>query len=466
MTISVLTIASIMILIVLGYQFNRKEGRLEQGGLLQLISTPSGATVTVDGQTLGSKTSTKLTTSAATHYVKMDRSGYRTWEKSITLSPGGVGWLNYARLIPNDTTPAAVANYTQLTSALATPDGKWFALKQAPDTPELTIANISGDTVSATTLALPVSSFSTPGEGKSQRFELVKWDDSSRYLLVKHSYGDSHEWLVVDRDNPDSTKNLTQLYGKAMESIVFADTSGHRFFALDGTNLISFDSDSPSASRQLAANIAEFAFYSDKSLLTYTTTPNQETKKRSVGYLPSDGGAMTAIRTVTDEAAFHVALGYYYDEQYIAVAHGDATEIIKGPLPAKDNDTTDQKIITTATLQSGVDHLSIITKGRFVVMQHADTYQVYDLELAASHTTTLKGESAVTAPLHWLDGYVVWSDRDGELRFYDFDGGNRQEISAIAPGYDVTLSPNGRYVYSIGKTADGYQLQRSRLILG
>jgi len=35
----------------------------------------------------------------------------------------------------------------------------------------------------------------------------------------------------------------------------------------------------------------------------------------------------------------------------------------------------------------------------------------------------------------------------------------------MEPGFDATLSQNGRYLYGIAKSGDTYQLQRVRMIL-
>jgi hypothetical protein len=52
------------------------------------------------------------------------------------------------------------------------------------------------------------------------------------------------------------------------------------------------------------------------------------------------------------------------------------------------------------------------------------------------------------------------------LRLYEFDGANQRDIMAVTGGQMVTLSRNGTYLYSIGKSTDGqYHLQRVRLIL-
>ncbi|MBC7943186.1 hypothetical protein H7X68_01665, partial [Candidatus Saccharibacteria bacterium] len=53
----------------------------------------------------------------------------------------------------------------------------------------------------------------------------------------------------------------------------------------------------------------------------------------------------------------------------------------------------------------------------------------------------------------------------GNINISEFDGANNYSINPVASGQAVVLSQNGRYLYSVGKTKAGYQLQRVRMIL-
>ena len=47
----------------------------------------------------------------------------------------------------------------------------------------------------------------------------------------------------------------------------------------------------------------------------------------------------------------------------------------------------------------------------------------------------------------------------------DFNGINPFSIMTVVPGYDASLSQNGRFFYAVGKTDEGYHLQRVKMIL-
>jgi hypothetical protein len=184
MSVSVVVLVTVLVFFMLGYRFNKNDGKIEQGGLVQFSSVPGGADVRIDGSDYGSQTPTKATLASGSHYFTMERSGYRQWQKTVDLDAGSVLWLNYARLVPNSLTPQNVADFPALGSTAASPDNKWMALIADKKTPDITLADLSRDKVEPKVVSLPASSYTKPSKGKTQSFALDSWDPSSHLLLV------------------------------------------------------------------------------------------------------------------------------------------------------------------------------------------------------------------------------------------------------------------------------------------
>jgi hypothetical protein len=237
-------------------------------------------------------------------------------------------------------------------------------------------------------------------------------------------------------------------------------------YAQIGTDVRKVDLGAATLSRPLISNVAEFTTY-DRSMLTYTTLRDAATGKRSAGYYKDGADKPHEIRTYTDDgtAPLHVALGKYFNDMYEAVAYGDSVTLYKGDLPEGKNDKPLSEVAKMA-MPGGSQYLSIKTNGRFTVAQNGGTYKVYDLELKKETTTTLKGDAPVVSETKWIDDYMPWSDRDGMLRLYEFDGMNQHDIMPVAPGFNATLSPNAKYLYGISKAANGtLHLERVQMIL-
>jgi hypothetical protein len=467
MTVAVIVLVVVLVFVMLGYRFNQNDGRIEQGGLVQFDSQPNGATITIDGQTFGTKSPSKTTLTAASHAITMSRSGYQTWQKNVNLSAGAVLWLNYARLIPDQIKPESVSNFAVVSSTAASPDQKWMAIKEKPETANIQLADLSGDTVKTTQLDLPAESYTQPDTGKTQSFTLQDWDAGSRYVIVKHAYNDNQiEWLVVDTRDMSSTKNVTKLLDVQASKLVFSGNDSHILYAQIGTDVRKIDLGAATLSRPLVTHVADFSIF-DQTTITYSTLLDSATGTRTVGYYEDGKDSPVTVATYKDDGTLplHFALGRYFGDMYEAIDYGDNVKIYTGNLPTATN-SSQMKLLTTVTMPGGAQYLSIKTEGRFVIMQNGGTFKTYDLELKKTAQTTLKGVSPVTKKLGWIDGYMPWSDRDGMLRLYEFDGANQHDIMPVIEGFDVTLSPNSRYIYGIQKMADGmYHLERARLIL-
>lgn len=464
MCVSIVSIVAALMLIVLGYSFNEKDNRLEQGGLLQFASVPSGATVTLDETELGSRTPSKVTADAASHSVKMNLKGYRTWQKSIDLKAGMIGWLSYARLVPTEVKPQVVRSSPTLAGMLASHDNKWIAMLDDASKPTVVVADISSDEVKYKSLAIPETMITQPSTDKPQTFALESWSQNSQYFILRHAYDESKtEWLVVDRGDAAQTKNITTQLGVTAGKVVFGAENGHMLYIKVDDVIRRANLDNLTLSRPLVEHVDDFSVYRFATLL-YSTKVDDK-KQRSVGYIADDMDKPVVLKSYPDDGQqLHLAMGEYFGKRYLAIQHGTALVVTAGTLP-RGNSAGDMKQVVTVALPTVADRLSLSSSGRFVIAETADSYTVHDLELVKTDTTTLKGVGVTPRPLYWLDSFMAWSDRGGMLRLYEFDGANQQDIVPVAEGYDVTLSQNEKYLYSVGKDANGFMLQRVRMVL-
>jgi hypothetical protein len=157
-------------------------------------------------------------------------------------------------------------------------------------------------------------------------------------------------------------------------------------------------------------------------------------------------------------------MGSFFNEQYIAIVRGEQLIVDAGRLSTPSSSTSLRRV-TLQTIPEGALQLSFSRTGRFVVIEYADKFAVYDIELDEYHETKWEHSTTRKHALRWLDDYIVWSDRGGMLRIYDFDGANQHDLMNVTPGFSATLSGNGKYLYGILQTDDGFKLRRVQLIL-
>ena len=210
--------------------------------------------------------------------------------------------------------------------------------------------------------------------------------------------------------------------------------------------------------------VEDFSVY-DADTALYTTLPDPAIKQRTVGYVREDMKTSQQLGAYADDGQpVKIAMSEYFGKRYVATSHGASVHITTGELPRQDNRGS-QKTVASFTTTSTIQRLSMSSNGRFVIAETTDSYTVNDLELMKTYTTKLKNVTGAMRPLKWLDPFMAWYDAGGMLRLYEFDGMNQQDTIAVAEGYDVVLSPNNKYLYTIGHDGSGLSLQRVRMII-
>lgn len=463
MTLCVVTIVTILVLVVLGYSFNQKEGTLTQGGLLQFASKPTGASVLINEAPLTSRTNTKATVVAGHYSVQFDRTGYRPWRKSIEITPGQIGWINYARLIPEKLTPEPIREFESVTGALTSPERNWMLLQLASDKPVFELANLQGDTVRYTTFTVPEQSYTAPVTESPQRFSIEAWSHNEAAVLLKHTYDENkQEWIVVPRDNPSQSIAINSTFGIDPSTVVFAGEGSRLLFVQTNDIVRRINLDDQTLSRPLASSVDSFTGYDEKTIAFVSRA--DDNAQRAVGYSTTDLSRQQTLATYpADSTPLHIVMAEYFNRRYVSVVHGTTLTIDYGRLP-QGNDKGEVKRFTQQTVVEGITRLAASENGRFITMEIPGGYAVYDLELKKFDKTAWAKPSTNQHAMRWLDEYTVWSDNDGQLRFYDFDGGNQQTIMPVAEGFSAAVSPNDKFVYGIAKTDKGFAFNRVRLI--
>lgn len=468
-TLAVIIIATAAILFMLGYRLDGNNGRLEQGALLQFDSAPNGADVSIDDHTIGSKTAAKQTVVAGTHSIKMSKAGYQDWNRTLDLAAGTLTWLDYTRLVPNERPVQKVAKYEALVGMSISPDSKWALAQEKVDTPSFHLIDLRAENIESTTLTLPSGLYSEPAvQGVTHSFNSVTWDSGSRYVLVKHLYRDQTEWLVLDTQNLGQSINITRLLSVGFKDLQFAGTSGRVLFGLTTDGAIrKVDVSAGTLSRAFISHAESFNVF-DNTVISYVgIDPNDATKRVAGVYRDGDESAHVLRSVVATDGALKIAASKYFSDDYVAIAEGNVVTILKGHFPSS-SDQDDSSLSRFATLQltGAVSALSFSPGGDYVVAQSGETFKSYEIE----HMRADVGAVAVTAgtaatTLKWLDAAHLWNDDSSILTMRDFNGINTFPIMTVVPGFDAGISQNGRFFYGVGKSDDGYHLQRVKMML-
>ena len=463
----IIVIVSFIVLFIMGYRFDTDKGEIEQYGLLQFSSNPSGATVKVDGNTVSSSTPNKKSIKAGTHEVVMWRDGYESWSKTVSIKSGTLVWLNYALLVPKQLSVESISNFETIAASVSSPKGHYMLIQSKSDVASFDLADISSDTVKTTKITLPTNIYTdATTAGVVHNFQITKWDDGEKYVLIKHSYADKFEWIVMDTSDVASSKNITKISNLAISDIAFFGTNGRTYYALSNAELHKIDLSSSVASKALVGGVTKFDVYNKSNIITYIATDTVDTTKTILGVYRDGDSRSYAVKTlVNNTLPISIATVHYFNLDYVAISEGSKVSILGGSYPSVDRDSsTSLKEIKTLTLDQNIDKLSFSPIGQYLLMQSGKNFASYDLEYQNLSKSQISATSEV-ANIKWINDNYIWSDADGKLTIREFDGLNSHTINTVTVGQDVVLTHNGRFIYSINQNTTGYQLQRVRMIL-
>lgn len=463
MVIAVVSCVLLIILFILGYRID-SANRLERGALIQLESKPSGARVTIDDDSAAS-TPTKATLLAGNHTISMNRNGYETWQKTVTLSPGSLLWIDYPILVPLDRPVKSIRTYPSLVDAKASANRRYILLQPSANEPVFRLVNIDADTPSSTDITLPPTAYTAAVTGS---FVIDRWDNDGRYVILRHSFDENKlEWIVLDTDQPSRSVNISQLLDIDIAQLRFSGSSGSVFFArlTDGT-IRKLDVNAATISRALVTSATDFSVF-DSNIITYkaTVTVGQTTQSKVGIYKDGETMAVDMLSAQSDDG-LAITTTRYVNKAYIAVSSGKTITIYRGDYPRKDTDVTDLNTFATLQFSESVKSLSFSREGTYLLAQAGSRYMSFDMETKASVQASLTLKEPANESLSWIAPGYLSTTADNQLRLQEFDGNNAHGMGSALRGFDVSFSPNQRYLYSIGQTKTGaYSLQRVKMVI-
>lgn len=101
-----LALAPVLVFYTAGYRYNSKKGEIERNGTLIVDSSPKGAEIWLDGENTQRVTPyTFQNVSPGRHAVRVQKTGFHSWEKILDVNPERVTFANRLWLW-NDASPA------------------------------------------------------------------------------------------------------------------------------------------------------------------------------------------------------------------------------------------------------------------------------------------------------------------------------------------------------------------------
>lgn len=447
MVVAVVVIVALLMFMVMGYSLRTgDEWSVEQSGLVQLVSEPSGASIQIDGEDIFPRTETSRMISAGEHTVRLYRDGYTDWQKQINVRSGIFLRLKYPRLF-KDNRGAETAKTLENIEWVRFSDNRRYLLYAIKDSKVWSLVDLDSN-------ELKEIKTDTTGiiDGTLKNLE---WLSNNEKVLVEITKENTREWRIIDLKTPEKSVNLTEMFGMNFESISPLNEAGDRFWVIENGNLRQIYISNKEASSVIASNVLSFA--NDKDEVVYVKkTPDDERAIET--YRDGDSKGVKVMDITDNSLSVKVAVEEYLGDTYLSLLlsqkfigyKADDFPVVGQDFAMEKYLEQDLKMAPETFKTSKNRQFVIMNNGKNMGVMDAETEQIYEYELASDK-------------YFWVDDYLIGEVVGGELVVYDFDGTNRRDLTKASSGYPALINGNNRWLYYFRTDDEKLLLKREQL---
>lgn len=465
MSISVVAIVFVLMLVAMGFSFN-ENGGLEQSGLLQLSSHPSGASVEIDNSTQFGHTDFSKMLSSGKHSVYVDRSGYDHWQQDIKIDAGLLTRIEWIRLFPNNPEIEDAAEFKTPRLAAFSPDRRWLIVAEQDQT-QLKRINIQEDKTKIEELNLATALGVKAERAKEGELEAIAWNENCHKVVLKWTEGEKTSWHLVDLEHADRSINLSKTFQLEFSSIHLANGSASKLWAVENGQLRLINVDDKRLSDVIAKDVESIANNRDVvSFVSFIRDANDQAKTHRELRLYKDGEeSFTKIAELPEaiNASVGVTMGSYWNEEWISYYANDKMVVLSGKYPSYGKDASSLKNRYDHELSFIPSITGINYNSRIALWAGSDKLCSFDIETKEIYDVDLAGTELKS--LNWLDDFLLWqANSENQIIIRDFDGSNRRTIvKDSAAALPVVVSENNRFLYFFTANDNSLTLKREKL---
>jgi hypothetical protein len=439
-----------ILLLYTAYGYGLHKGQVIQNGLVFVSSTPDGSKVSLNGQQRGT-TGERLFLQAGSYTMKIERDGYRTWQRALTVEGGTVEHFDYPFLFPTSLHTSAMQTYAS-TPGLATqsPDRRWILVEQPDKFGTFDMYDVK-DPKNRTTATVAIPDSALTAVTGDQSLKLVEWSNDNKHVLIQHMYSGSSEYIMLDTQDPTQSVNLTKTLNLApTAALTLLNKQFDKYFVYDtksqtlGTTSISTPTLTPMLTHVLA-----FKTY-NTNIVLYVT--DQGASRGQVDVKLFQNNKSYLIRTLPTDTAYLVNLAQYSGSWYVAAGavHDNRVFVYQDPISVLSQGAGSILIPNTVLRVNQPDYLEFSANTQFVVAAHANQFAVYDAEYDKTYAYTIDAPFDAPQPhATWMDGDRLMYVSNGKLVVFDYDSTNLQTLMPDDPGYLPFFDQNYHYEYGL-----------------
>lgn len=457
------------IVIFIAYGFSYKNGQVIQDGMIYLSTTPNPAQIYVNGLLSSSSTDTRLLLQSGTYNIKLQRTGYRSWQRTIVVPGGQIVYYEYPFLFPTNLTTSTVHDYatapTLITQSL---DQRWLVIAQTNSLSTFDLYDLNSPQLPPTTISLPNGLLTA--STAAQSLQAVGWSSDNSYVLLKHLYGGNTEYILLDISAPDQSVNLTQQLALPTTgyAVQLANELSNQYLVLDTTtNTLYQDSLSAPQLQPYVNKVLAFTAYGSNNLLYVTPDPDN-TAEVNVDYY--NGSNTYVIRHAATNTNYLLNLTTYNGNLYVAIAASseNAAYIYENSASQTTNQQNSLPVPIQAFRITAPNYLSFSGNGQYILFENSLNVGIYDIKNTQAYNYALPDTlDAPQTHLTWMNGAQLIYVSHGQLNVFDYDGSNHQVLVSADPQFPPYFDPSYKYLLALvpSSTEPGHELLTSTPLL-
>lgn len=450
-----------------GFGFG-KNGTVIQNGLLFFSSQPNPAKIYINGKLNSASTNTRLFLPSGIYQVKLSRSGYRDWNRRITVDGGSVEHFDYPLLIPNKLSSTKFADYSSSPLFMTESINQKYILIGDPESlNNFDLYDLSTPAKPLlTSLTLPSGLLTTGTTGDS--LKVINWADDNQHVLMEHTFGGKTEYILVDVTNISQSVNLTTTYNLNSSDISFINNKYNNYYFYDSSaQTLSSASLGSTVVTPVLSHVLAYQSYGNNQILY--ATPGTKIGKVAIK-LYSPNTTYTISSLPASSGTYLLNLTSYNGTLYVAVGSTTGSYVYIYQDPISQLQSTPGQLLAPSWVLHVNDpsYLSFSNNAQFIMTENNYNYAVYDIQnsLGYLYTDPTKPLDAPQAHALWMDGDRLIYVSGGKIDIQDYDNTNQQTLVPASASFTPAFSSNYDYMYSLNSTSTGqYELDSTPLLI-
>ncbi|MBP5205035.1 PEGA domain-containing protein [Candidatus Saccharibacteria bacterium] len=429
MTLAVIITVVILGLIVSGYWLN-SDFEIERQGMIQISSVPTGATLEIDGASSWfQKTNTSKILTSGEHEVVLTKEGYDTWKKNVTISEGLLYRVSYPQLFLKEREKETMLNLSGSLAAYVSPNSEMMLVTN--DTTEWTLINLDRTELEPKKIniapVLDSSAMDTSTRLFSGKILSATWNRDNSKILFHIQNGEALEWVLLDTKNIAGSINLTQQFGINFDHVDILDNSANSLLTISDYKIQKIDVGSKSISAVIADKVDYYSFSRNEIIISAQNAAGEP----YIGLIKLSDNKIQVLEDL--HAPAKAFISKFYDDNFIIALESDRLAIYR-----KD----DLSSVTDLELPFVPEKISIGQDGSFILLNTDDKIATLDME-----TMLITEWTADSKDYKWLNGHMIYTTLDGELKVYDYDGLNKRQLAKNVSSRFPVVITSDKWLY-------------------